>query len=378
MAAAGARGRRRRRRPELDDLYDAFAHAAPSAPTLPLLDAGRGASPTSSDVRGRGRSSVLDASRPRRPSGCSSDGFVYGMRRPARAPARRDDARDAPAHATTPYPLGRRPTAAAGRRGLAGEVRGRRRAVRDGHRRRAVGLRQRAAGARGRARAVLDRRRAGHERARSPSSSTPAATTTPQLWHPAGWAWRQRAALEHPAFWRREGGGLGAAPLRPLRAAAAGRAGAARVLVRGRRLRALGRQAPADRGRVGAARGPGGSGATRGATAPGERANLAQRRFGPAAVGSYPDGASAYGARAAARRRLGVDGARLPAYPGFEAFPYREYSEVFFGSEYKVLRGGSWATAPGRGAHDLPQLGLPDPAPDLRRLPVRPRRRDGA
>jgi gamma-glutamyl hercynylcysteine S-oxide synthase len=32
-------------------------------------------------------------------------------------------------------------------------------------------------------------------------------------------------------------------------------------------------------------------------------------------------------------------------YPGFEAFPYREYSEVFFGNEYKVLRGGSWATA---------------------------------
>jgi iron(II)-dependent oxidoreductase len=33
-------------------------------------------------------------------------------------------------------------------------------------------------------------------------------------------------------------------------------------------------------------------------------------------------------------------------YPGFEAFPYPEYSEVFFGSGYKVLRGGSWATHP--------------------------------
>jgi iron(II)-dependent oxidoreductase len=32
------------------------------------------------------------------------------------------------------------------------------------------------------------------------------------------------------------------------------------------------------------------------------------------------------------------------AYPGFEAFPYPEYSEVFFGTDYKVLRGGSWAT----------------------------------
>jgi iron(II)-dependent oxidoreductase len=34
------------------------------------------------------------------------------------------------------------------------------------------------------------------------------------------------------------------------------------------------------------------------------------------------------------------------AYPGFEAFPYREYSEVFFGGDYRVLRGGAWITDP--------------------------------
>lgn len=33
-------------------------------------------------------------------------------------------------------------------------------------------------------------------------------------------------------------------------------------------------------------------------------------------------------------------------YPGFVAHPYREYSEVFFGDRYRVLRGGSWATSP--------------------------------
>jgi gamma-glutamyl hercynylcysteine S-oxide synthase len=33
-------------------------------------------------------------------------------------------------------------------------------------------------------------------------------------------------------------------------------------------------------------------------------------------------------------------------YPGFRAFPYAEYSEVFFGDEYRVLRGGSWVTDP--------------------------------
>jgi iron(II)-dependent oxidoreductase len=33
-------------------------------------------------------------------------------------------------------------------------------------------------------------------------------------------------------------------------------------------------------------------------------------------------------------------------WPGFQAYPYPEYSEVFFGPEYKVLRGSSWATHP--------------------------------
>ena len=33
-------------------------------------------------------------------------------------------------------------------------------------------------------------------------------------------------------------------------------------------------------------------------------------------------------------------------YAGFRAHPYREYSEVFFGDRYRVLRGSSWATHP--------------------------------
>ena len=55
---------------------------------------------------------------------------------------------------------------------------------------------------------------------------------------------------------------------------------------------------------------------------------------------------------AAAPRLEGVGGAwewtssDFLAYPGFEAFPYEEYSQVFFGDEYKVLRGASWATDP--------------------------------
>jgi gamma-glutamyl hercynylcysteine S-oxide synthase len=48
------------------------------------------------------------------------------------------------------------------------------------------------------------------------------------------------------------------------------------------------------------------------------------------------------------------------AYPGFEAFPYPEYSQAFFGDTYKVLRGGAWATSrevmrPSFRNWDLPQ-----------------------
>jgi gamma-glutamyl hercynylcysteine S-oxide synthase len=77
-----------------------------------------------------------------------------------------------------------------------------------------------------------------------------------------------------------------------------------------------------------------------------EKANLDQLAFRPAEVGAYPAGKSAYGV-------LGMIGdvwewtaSDFTAYPGFESFPYREYSEVFFGPDYKVLRGGSWATRP--------------------------------
>ena len=37
---------------------------------------------------------------------------------------------------------------------------------------------------------------------------------------------------------------------------------------------------------------------------------------------------------------------RFGPYPGFRFHPYREYSEVFFGGDFRVLRGGSRATSP--------------------------------
>jgi iron(II)-dependent oxidoreductase len=128
----------------------------------------------------------------------------------------------------------------------------------------------------------------------------------PRWWSEPGWAWRNEAGLAHPEFWRRVGAG-----------------------------------------------------------------EWERRRFGrwePVPAAQTVQHVCWYEADAYARwrgKRLpteaewekassrGLDGvgdvwewtaSDFGGYPGFEAFPYREYSEVFFGPAYKVLRGCSWAT----------------------------------
>ena len=77
-----------------------------------------------------------------------------------------------------------------------------------------------------------------------------------------------------------------------------------------------------------------------------ERANLDQRRFGPAEVGAYPRGASAAGLQDLIGDAWEWTASDFDAYPGFSPYPYEQYSSIFFGGGYKVLRGGSWATRP--------------------------------
>ena len=74
-----------------------------------------------------------------------------------------------------------------------------------------------------------------------------------------------------------------------------------------------------------------------------EHANLGQRHLRPAPVGSCPAGQSPLGVRQLIGDVWEWTSSDLSPYPGFTAFPYKEYSEVFFGPEYKVLRGGSFA-----------------------------------
>jgi len=75
-----------------------------------------------------------------------------------------------------------------------------------------------------------------------------------------------------------------------------------------------------------------------------ERANLGQQHLRPAPAGSYPAGASAYGVHQLIGDVWEWTSSAFQPYAGFEVFPYDEYSKVFFGESYYVLRGGSFGT----------------------------------
>ena len=77
-----------------------------------------------------------------------------------------------------------------------------------------------------------------------------------------------------------------------------------------------------------------------------ERANLGGAHLGPAPLGAYPAGASPLGVHQLIGDVWEWSSSDFRGYPGFEPFPYREYSQVFFGPDYRMLRGGSWASDP--------------------------------
>ena len=89
-----------------------------------------------------------------------------------------------------------------------------------------------------------------------------------------------------------------------------------------------------------------------GASEPTEHlANLGGDALRPAPVGAYPASASAYGAEQMLGDVWEWTTSPLRPWPGFTPMIYERYSQPFFeGSgtgDYKVLRGGSWAVAPG-------------------------------
>jgi iron(II)-dependent oxidoreductase len=170
-----------------------------------------------------------------------------------------------------------------------------------------------------------------------------------EWWSDEGWAWKEEYDISHPRDWSGDGRDWRAGewvPLQPDRpvvhvswfeADAFARAHGARLPTEEewetaatwdhetatQRSWPWGEEPPTDR-----------------------HANLGPAAFVPAEAGAYPDGASPCGC-------LGMIGdvwewtaSEFRGYDGFTAHPYREYSEVFFGPDHRVLRGGAWATHP--------------------------------
>jgi iron(II)-dependent oxidoreductase len=72
-------------------------------------------------------------------------------------------------------------------------------------------------------------------------------------------------------------------------------------------------------------------------------ANLDLARRGCADVADHAGGDSAFGCRQMLGNVWEWTASDFQPYPGFEAGPYREYSQPWFGT-HKVLRGGAFAT----------------------------------
>jgi iron(II)-dependent oxidoreductase len=83
------------------------------------------------------------------------------------------------------------------------------------------------------------------------------------------------------------------------------------------------------------------------ASANAEMANIDQLSFTAAPIDTYTHNVSPIGCYGMIGDVWEWTSSDFDGYPGFESFPYKEYSEEFFGADYKVLRGGSWATRPG-------------------------------
>jgi len=173
---------------------------------------------------------------------------------------------------------------------------------------------------------------------------------TPRWWSPQGWAHRVEAGLVAPQHWRRDGDGW-----------AYTRFGRTTPVIADEPVvhvcfyeaqayaRWAGKRLPTEAEWEKAARFDPATG--RSMRFPWgddewtpDRANLGQLHLAPAPVGAYPRGASPLGVHQLVGDVWEWVDTDFHGYPGFAAFPYREYSEVFFGPEYRILRGGSFGT----------------------------------
>ncbi len=177
--------------------------------------------------------------------------------------------------------------------------------------------------------------------------------STREYWSEAGWEWITRAGVQAPRYWRWEEGGWQtrwmdrAGPLEPSHPVCHVSYYEAEAFAR-----SVGKRLPSEFEWEAAASWDASSRAKVsypwGEQEPSkDLANVDQLSFGTRPVGSYPRNISPLGCYGMIGDVWEWTSSDFRPYPGFQSFPYTEYSEAFFGTEYKVLRGGSWATRPG-------------------------------
>lgn len=342
-------GGRQALRPDIDPLYDAFEHPRSERPSLPLLPPEE-ARRYAAEVRGRVLDLLADARFGTREfgAGLTEGGFAFGM--VAQHEQQHDETmlithqlRTGPPvlHAPDPPPA---PEAAR----LPAEV-----LVPGGPFTMGTSTEPWA----------LDNERPAHRRevAAFHLDTTPVTCgrylefmadggyDDARWWTPEGWRLVQEHQLTAPLFWRREGG-------RWLRR----RFGVCEEVPAHEPVvhvswyeadawaRWAGRRLPTEAEWEKAARHDAAGGRSRrfpwgDAEPDAGHANLGQRHLRPAPAGSYPQGASPQGVRQLIGDVWEWTASDFLPYPGYATYPYPEYSEVFFGGDHKVLRGGSFA-----------------------------------
>lgn len=174
-----------------------------------------------------------------------------------------------------------------------------------------------------------------------------------ELWSDDDWAWRSRVGLVCPPTWRRHNGGFRYLALFdelpfedvvgwPMMVSLA----EARAYCRWRGVR-LPTEAELHRAIYGAPDGalrphPWGDAPPR----PGVHGNFGFSHWSPAPVGSFPEGASAWGLEDPIGSVWQWTSTPFSGFPGFEAYipGYEGYSADFFDDRHFVMLGGSWAT----------------------------------